>query len=257
MNEIRISKAIVDVNEFQLEIFEENNIGIEIQSFPQHILDDNYEDLVKKYKEKLSRFNGLISLHGSSFDLNPGSTDKRVIELTKYRYLQSIEIAKELGATYVIFHSQINPLLRIDRIRKMKLDNQIKFWKDILNSIRDTDIILLIENEYDESPQELLYMLKNINSNKIRACLDTGHALAYSNLSISEWIEELESYIEYIHLHWNSRSCDSHNPPPYKELYILNGILNDRNMKPIITLEYKIDDIVKEVTRIRGIFTGP
>ena len=59
-------------------------------SFPQHILNDNYEELIKVWKEKLEGFNEVISLHGSSFDLNPGSTDKRILEV------QNIDIYNQL-----------------------------------------------------------------------------------------------------------------------------------------------------------------
>ncbi len=122
-----ISAIIMNTERFDNKEFTSNKVGVEIQSFPQHILDDNYDELIKIWKEKLEGFNEVISLHGSSFDLNPGSTDKRILEVTKYRYLQSIDIAKKLSAKYVIFHSQVNPLLTVKRIRDLKLDNQIKF----------------------------------------------------------------------------------------------------------------------------------
>ncbi|KGG79474.1 hypothetical protein Y919_11815 [Caloranaerobacter azorensis H53214] len=128
MNKIKILTMITDVNQFEPYVFQQNDIGIETQTFPQRILDDEYEDLISKFQNKLKEYKGLVSLHGSAFDLNPGSTDKKVIEVTRYRYLQSIEIAKKLGALYVVFHSQINPLLKVPRIRQMKLNNQIKFW---------------------------------------------------------------------------------------------------------------------------------
>ncbi|MDO7206107.1 TIM barrel protein [Paraclostridium bifermentans] len=175
MKDIKLVKLIGDINKSNIDEINKLGIGVEIQSFPQNILDEDYSTIINDCSKKLKNFSNAISLHGSSFDLNPGSTDKKVIELTKYRYMQSVEIAKEIGAKYVIFHSQLNPLLSVDKIRKLKLDNQIKFWQDFMNEIDDIDVTILLENEYDENPEEILYIVESVNSSKLRICLDTGH----------------------------------------------------------------------------------
>nr|WP_250160242.1 TIM barrel protein [Caloranaerobacter azorensis] len=176
------------------------------------------------------------------------------MEVTRYRYLQSIEIAKKLGALYVVFHSQINPLLKVPRIRQMKLNNQIKFWQDLLEELHDINLTILLENEYDDNYKDLLYLIENIDSEQVRVCLDIGHALAYSKLTLKEWIIGLKSHIEYIHLHWNNRQNDSHSIPSDEELDLLSEILIENDITPIITLEYRVDDIVKEVNRVRKAF---
>ncbi|WP_427340732.1 sugar phosphate isomerase/epimerase family protein [Caloranaerobacter sp. DY30410] len=254
MKEIKISTIITDVKDFDPQIFKENDIGIEIQTFPQTILDDNYEDLIIEFQDKLKEYKGIVSLHGSAFDLNPGSTDRKIIEVTKHRYLQSIEIAKTLGASYVVFHSQTNPLLKIRKIRQVKLNNQIKFWNNLLEELQDDNITLLLENEYDEDYKDLLHLVENIKSEKVKICLDIGHALAYSKLDLSEWISELKEHIKYIHLHWNDRQNDSHNIPLNEELNLLAELLSENNISPVITLEYRVNDILQEVKRLRKIF---
>ncbi len=113
---------------------------------------------------------------------------------------------------------------------------------------------ILLENEYDDNYKDLLYLIENINSEQVKVCLDIGHALAYSKLTLKEWIMGLKSHIEYIHLHWNNRQNDSHSIPSYEELGLLSEILIENNITPIITLEYRVDDIVKEVNRVRKAF---
>lgn len=254
MNKVRVSTMITDINKFMPSVFQKNNIGIEIQTFPQHILDDNYEDLIEKFQKVLKNFRGIVSLHGSAFDLKPGSTDKRILEVTKYRYLQSIEIARKLGASYVVFHSQVNPLLKVSKIKQMKLDNQVKFWIELLNEIKDNKITILLENEYDDNYIDLLYLVEKINSDKVKICFDIGHALAYSDLNLEQWIKGLGSHIKYIHLHWNDRQRDSHDVPSDESLELLNRILVENRINPIITLEYRVDDIINESNKLREIF---
>lgn len=253
MDSMKKLAMIMDINKLDIEKVKKLNIGIESQNFPQHILDDGYEDIIKKYKEKLVDFNNIISLHGSSFDLNPGSTDKRILEVTRYRYLESINIAKEIGAKYVIFHSQLNPLISVERIRKLKLANQIKFWEEILEVIKDIDITILIENEYDDNYEELLYILKKVSSDKLKMCLDTGHILAYSKVSLRDWVLGMKDYIEYVHLHFNDTTCDSHNTPTDKELKIFENILKEANINPIVSLEYQTKNLEEEIKRVRHI----
>lgn len=253
MNDTRQLAIIMDISKLDIQTLIDMNVGIESQSFPQHILDDGYEHIIQIYKEKLANFNNIISLHGSSFDLNPGSTDNKILEVTKYRYLESINIAKEIGAKYVIFHSQLNPLISVKRIRKLKLDNQIKFWKDLLEEIKDIGIIILIENEYDDNYEELLYILKEVNSDKLKMCLDTGHVLAYSKVTLREWILGMKDYIDYVHLHFNDTTCDSHDAPNEDELELFKNLLDEANINPIISLEYQITNLEKEIKRVGSV----
>lgn len=244
---------ITDIKHFDPYSFTENDIGIEIQTFPQHILDGDYEAIVHAFKKQLSDYKGIISMHGPAFDLNPGSTDGRIIEVTKHRYLQAIEIAKQLRATYLVFHSQINPLLKIKRIRQMKLNNQITFWKDLLEEFQDDTITFLLENEYDDDYKELLFLVESIQSERVKICLDIGHALAYSDLQLSEWIGALKDHIKYVHLHWNNREIDAHNQPTDAQLRLLADLLAENEISPIITLEYWSDNTLEEVNRVRKI----
>lgn len=251
MKDIKLVKLIGDINKSNIDEINNLGIGVEIQSFPQNILDEDYSTIIRDCKNKLKNFSNVISLHGSSFDLNPGSTDKKVIELTKYRYMQSVEIAKEIGAKYVIFHSQLNPLLSVEKIRKLKLDNQIKFWQDFMNEIDDIDVTILLENEYDENPEEILYIVESVNSPKLRICLDTGHILAYSKTSLEEWIVSTKDFITYIHLHFNDGKNDSHSKPSNEQLIYFKNIIEEAEINPILSLEYIFENEVEEINRVR------
>ncbi|WP_425448887.1 sugar phosphate isomerase/epimerase family protein [Dethiothermospora halolimnae] len=217
-------------------------------------MDDNWEDIVLEYQKKLKDFNGIVSLHSPCYDLNPGSTDKKILDVTRYRYLQAIKYSKLVGASYIIFHCQMDPLLKVPEVKKRKLDNHIKFWKDMINNIEDTDITFLLENEYDYDYKDLLYVLKGVDSPRLKCCLDTGHVLAYSGIDIEEWVKNLKEHVKYVHLHWNDGNSDAHQRPNNEFLLYIKEIFNEYNINPIITLEYYgLKDIVSESKRIRKV----
>lgn len=252
---MQVSSMISNIADFESKEFSENKVGIEIQTFPQHMLDMNIDEFIFKWKKILEGFDRPISLHGSSFDLNPGSTDQRILEVTKYRYLQSIQIAKEINAKYVIFHSQINPLLSVKRIQQMKVENQIKFWIDLFDKNIPSDMFILLENEYDYSFEEIKQIHDGVNKPNFGICLDIGHVLAYSKFDIEDWIRELRENIKYIHLHWNDKKTDQHNRPTDTELNLLHRLLRKYDISPIITLEYRSKDICKEAKRVRKLIS--
>lgn len=247
---MQISKNFCTINQIKKLELEDLDIGIELQCFPQHKLDESLDSDIEIVSKKLKNFNGHISLHGASFDLNPGSTDSRILEVTKYRYEQAIEIAYKLGARHVVFHSQINPLV-LDYINKKKMDLQIKFWMDMIPLLSSKDITVVLENEYDETFHDILYIVNSVNSKYLKACLDIGHALAYSKCSIEDWIKNLDKNLEYIHLHWNDGHSDEHNPPSDYDLIYLRFILDKYKLNPIIALEYSVDNLHKEIYRLR------
>ncbi len=246
-----ISTIIMNPERFDKDEFSINEIGVEIQSFPQHELDDGYDELIKLWQKKLSNYDKPISLHGSSFDLNPGSTDNKIIEVTKFRYLQSIDIAQKLKAKHVIFHSQVNPMLSVKRIRDLKMNNQIRFWLKLLENDIPSDICILIENEYDDTFEDIKQICDGINNPNFGVCLDVGHALAYSKITLEDWISNLGNRIKYIHLHWNNGKADDHDEPSNEELKVLRRILSKYKLSPIITLEYHSKNIYEEVKRVK------
>ncbi len=100
---MKLSTIITDLKNFDPHIYSKHKVGIEVQTFGQDKLDTDYQPLIIEWASKLKNFNEPISLHGSSFDLNPGSTDKKIIEVTRQRYLQSIDIAKKLEQKMLSF----------------------------------------------------------------------------------------------------------------------------------------------------------
>lgn len=250
---MKFLKCVSYPEQFSKEEFERLGLGVEIQDFVlPTLLGEKWTERIEEYKKLLYGFDGLVSLHGTYLDLNPSSTDEDIVKITKKRYMQTFEVAKELGAKYIVFHSQINPWLKDPWVVRKRNENQYIFWREILEEVGDLNITILLENVFDSSPYELLKLMEGIDLPEIKVCLDVGHANLSKEYDLSKWLEILGSEIKYIHLHWNDGVFDEHNSPSCAQLEYFQSLLQEKNISPLIALEYHVKDLKQEVERIRN-----
>jgi len=92
-----------------------------------------------------------------------------------------------------------------------------------------------------------------MNSPYLRFCFDTGHHNVFAEAPVDAWIDALSPYLTQLHIHDNQGVRDQHLPPgegnfPFQKLI---GMLQERNLTPIITLEtHSIENFRKAVARI-------
>ncbi len=251
MNNYKIIQCLDNLNDFDAEKYNKLSLGVDIDFSDTNILDGQWKTLVGIYKKKLKNFNQIISIHGTAFDVNPGSPDKKVVRLTVQRYQHCIRIAKMLNASFVVFHSQINPWITDLKIQEKKMNRQIDFWHEIVNEIGNNKLTVLVENVYESDPALLSLLIEKINSPKIKICMDVGHILFSSKDTIGNWCKELNKSIKLIHLHWNNGSMDAHQTPGRPFLKTLKPILRKFKLDSVVALEYKIENIEKELKKLK------
>ncbi len=253
----KIIKCISTIEKFNKEEFEKLSIGVELQDFTwPDALDSGWEENLIKYKKALKGFSNTLSMHGPFLDLKPVSPDKTIREVSYNRYLTTLTIGKELDVDYLIFHSQINPWLNEPRIKEINNNLNREFWRKILQEINGFDGTILIENIFENDPLLLKELIDTIDLPNIKVCLDIGHAKLRTNKDLEEWVKVLKEDIEYIHLHWNNGFYDEHNRPVEKNITYIKGLLEKYKVNPRIALEYKANDLQKEVYRMKSIFNS-
>ncbi len=105
----------------------------------------------------------------------------------------------------MVFHSSAFPFLR-----GAYLDNWSGVCADFYTELaEDFDLVICIENSIDLDPTAMCLLLSCTQSDKVRVCLDIGHA-NYSNASLEEWFEALGEHIDCIHLSDNCGRYDDH-----------------------------------------------
>jgi sugar phosphate isomerase/epimerase len=251
MDKYKLIQCLDNLDLFDPETCNKLNIGINIDKVSDtNFLDGDWKTVVNVYQKKLKDFRQVITVHGVGFDLNPGAPDKKVVELTKLRYSQCINIANKLNASFIVFHSQINPWIREKKVQEIKINRQIDFWQKLAEEAGDK-LTLLIENVYENDCSYLLSLIQKVNSPKVKVCLDTGHALLTSGLD--EWFKNLNEHIKLIHMHWNDSSYDAHQPPNEEALLKFKSLYEKYSIDAFIELEYAVENIETEVNRIRQI----
>jgi sugar phosphate isomerase/epimerase len=173
---------------------------------------DNRDAEVANYNRMLQGFRGILSMHGPIFDTNVVSLDPEILKISTYRYMQAIEIAKEMDVRYLVFHSQWTPIYPAANASKMWLAKVTNFWEQLISEhLEGSNLTILIENFLDPTPEPINTLLSRVSSPHLKACLDTGHVNIFSELSPIDWIRELGSQVVYIHAHNNAGELDSHD----------------------------------------------
>jgi sugar phosphate isomerase/epimerase len=223
----------------------EHGVGLEIQAFAYP------EDLGERYESELERFagvfdgfpNGLV-LHGPFIDLNPGSSDPEIVELTRRRYLQGIHAARVLRAARIVFHTQFQPGIFKGRESEAAgwLDRNFAFWPELVGSADEAGIEVAIEHVYDETPEITRRLVEGLDRANVGAVLDTGHVVAFSKCSTGEWVDALAPWLTYVHLSDNDGTADQHHALgtgvfDFAEFF---RILDQRHLAPDLTIE--VDD---------------
>ncbi len=210
-----ISKNISD----SIKIAKSLNTGIEISRIPDYMnIDSKFEEIKENLKNNLLDFKNDINLHALFFDLTIASQDTAIRAISEKRYLQSFEIAKEINAKTIVFHSGYKPMKHKISQKKF-IEKSVNFWQNFIKDFESAGITAVIENVLEPKPEIILDIVNGVNSNNLKASIDVGHANLASEIEIKQWIQKYSHNLTHMHLHNNFKDDDSHSS-------ILKGTLN-------------------------------
>lgn len=214
------------------------NLEIALFSAPD-ILDSNWEIYINAINDVFKKYPLRRTIHGPFRDLHYHSSDKRIIEVVRYRFLQAIEVARRLGATHIVYHSTFSPFVVSQEFPRLWLERSLAFWPQIVECAAQSNIILLLENIWDDKPDHMLNLIRGINSPYFKACLDMGHINIFSKVPFANWLDGLGKEVVYFHIHNNPGSWDLHRSLGkgsinYEEIF---REIESRGLDPIFTIE--------------------
>ncbi|MCS7112144.1 MAG: sugar phosphate isomerase/epimerase [Ignisphaera sp.] len=168
---------------------------------------------------------GTLNLNMNVAHLPYGEEIRLAVELDKMTRVINIfntwlkfysDIGINLAAIHIPFnnpHIDEGSIEYTSRIR----DRAMLFFEKILYHSENYGIRLSIENRlergvYGYLPNDLLYLINSIGSDKFGVCLDTGHAIV-NGFQPSEFYVKLAKYVNLIHAHDNDGYRDLHLPP--------------------------------------------
>lgn len=234
--------STVDFHDFKnaLKIANDLECGIEISRFGKlREVETNFDSTLKEYKTLLADFEGEITLHGFFSNLSVASKDPLIKQASIKRYEQSFEIACELGAKTVIFHTCLNNLLKHKEYQNNFFHSNIEFYKDFIKQFELEGIVATIENVHEPNPDFIRNLVGAVNSPNLKVTLDVGHVNLHSELSPAQWIQNYGIMLHHMHIHNNFKDDDAHSSllngsVDYKEVF---KALDAIQLYPSLTFE--------------------
>lgn len=207
----RVMVAVANRIDHELLCARKYGLGAEIQTFgfPEYLARDN-GPLLKRIGRAVGALEGPIGCHGPFIDTIHYSTDPDVREVARLRYLRAFDIAEALGAKYVLFHSQFNPIIRVPAYKRIYHEESLRFWPELIEEAENRRLPIYIENMFDDSPAPVAKLAESFNSPYFSICLDVAHAVIHSTLDMAEWVDAYRPYLRHVHLNDCHGTMDDH-----------------------------------------------
>ena len=118
-------------------------------------------------------------------------------------------MADAAGATILVFHSQFAAFVKEEKVLPDWIAGSVAYWSGWRDHLDASDLRVMIENIFETGPEPILGLLDGLDTDRIRACLDVGHAHLFSG-DVPAWVKVLGTRIGYVHLHDNDGDSDQH-----------------------------------------------
>ncbi len=147
-------------------------------------------------------------VHGPFTEIHPAAIDYRARQAGRLRLDEAYEVCEALGVKSMVVHTGWLPFIYF---KNWQAEKGAEFWQDFMKD-KPADFKIYVENVLEDEPYMMKEMMEQISDERIRICLDIGHAQAITqkDISVEKWIEVLGPYIGHFHLHNNDGTGDNH-----------------------------------------------
>jgi sugar phosphate isomerase/epimerase len=219
-----------------------HQLGVEVGDFADpELLEGDWRRRWQEIRPLVESVPGHVTLHGPRSDLNPGLRDRGLAAFCQERYRRALEVAAEIGADTVVFHTGYNPLIRAPGYDRRWTKRSAVFWQALADEAGSLGVGILLENLWEPRPEVQRDLIDTIGSPLVRACLDVGHSNAYSRQPVERWVSCLGERVTCVHLHNNDGRQDSHGP-------LEEGTVDFSRFLPLLLLSPQPPRLVLEVS---------
>ncbi len=190
-------------------------VGAEVQTFARPGAPGQGEPLdgaISALIPLLAGVRGPIGYHGPFIDTVHYSQDADVQAIARQRYAAALDAAARLGAGFVIFHSQYNPLIRVRHYPRLYHERSLEFWPRLVAHAESLSITIYLENMFEDSPEPLLRLVEAVDSPRLRICGDIAHMALFSSTPPREWVRAWGPRLGHVHLNDTLGAYDDHLP---------------------------------------------
>lgn len=180
-----------------------------------------------------------VTLHGPFIDLAAGSVDTHIRRVTVARLEQVLELVALFGPRTVVCHAGYD-WRRYGFLYDHWLRYSVETWTWFGAALREHGCRLMLENVYEDGPEEIAALLAPLAEHRVGFCLDSGHQNAFSTASMGHWLDILGGAVGQLHLHDNHGQRDEHIALGRGEIdfpTLLQRLHQIHAVSPIVTLE--------------------
>lgn len=202
---------------------------------------DKYEfGEFKRVAERILERGLSVTLHGPFIDLSPGSSDPAIRDCTRRRFEQLTKLIPVFKPKTIVCHAGYD-WKRYSYAREEWIENSLDTWSWLGKTVVNEGARLMLENVYEDGPEDIRVLFENLSDCGVGFCLDVGHQKVFSAASLDVWLETLGQYLGQVHLHDNRGQRNEHLAIgsgtvdfPVLFDYLKNG---KKKELPVITLE--------------------
>ena len=150
-----------------------------------------------------------ITVHGPFIDMFAGSLDPLIRAATRHRFEQMLDLIPLFKPKTVVCHAGYE-WKRYGYLREEWTQNSIETWRWLGDHVKAAGSRLMLENVFEQEPEEIRILFEQLTEQDVGFCLDTGHQAAFSRASLATWLDSLGGYLGQLHLHDNRGQQDEH-----------------------------------------------
>jgi sugar phosphate isomerase/epimerase len=221
-----------------LPIFVDRGINPEI-GFDARSLDDCDRSHYAAVAERLQDGGLLTTVHAPFADLSPGSPDPGIWQWTRHRFERTLEAVSCLKPRTVVCHAGYDAR-RYHEGKAQWIEKSLEMWSWFAGKLCQEGCRLMIENAYEEDPQDIQPIFEGLSHLRVGFCLDMGHQAAFGKAALERWMDILGPHLGQVHLHDNHGGRDEHlalgkGTIDFVPLFRLLG--SEGREPPVVTLE--------------------
>ncbi len=237
LDQVQVNAPYRQLVDKYLELFLRYGINPEI-GFDALALETASQEAMAEMARLMEEQGRTITFHGPFMDLAPGGLDERIREVTARRLQRTMELVPLFRPLSIVFHAGYDER-RYHAQRAEWLSGSLATWEPLIRQAEEMGVVIHLENVYEQTPEMILTLIEEMDSENLGFCLDMGHMNVFGEVALSEWLDALGPHLKEVHLHDNNGHSDSHGPigsgtAPFKELF---QYLHDQEKRPVVTLE--------------------
>ena len=232
-----------------LDLIRKSRFNLEI-FFGSKIFDSLTDSDITDLKKKLDH-SPRLSFHAPFMDLSPGAVDLEVRKVTMQRFSRILDFAEVLKPAVIIFHSGYERWKYAHKT-DIWLEQSLKTWIPVNERASDIGVKVAIENVFEDEPENLTLLAREMDSPNFGICFDTGHFNLFAKPALSEWLQMVKPYILAAHIHDNNGHADEHIVLGDGTFDFSTFFRELKGTEFVHTIEmHNIDDVIKCLERIK------